>query len=122
MMLSDTKGPLLVVPKPGSNDPSIYEQVVHYVDSNYAAHLSEDDRMGVMKQLWHLSESKAPALADRRDDLVSFLIRRVEASFSEKDGIMTINHQLCRYALNTLLELFKFDAVAVGVKQASVPV
>lgn len=112
--------PQLIVPKAGSlTDPPLVEQLLHYMDSNYATHLSDDEKMDVMRQLWEIALDRASALVGESDEIVAFIMRQVESCFVEREGILTINHRLCRYALNTLLELFKVEEVASGVKMKS---
>ena len=67
-----------------------------------------------MKLLWErIIESKANIVRGQTDPVVSFLIAQIEESFQEEVDPMTggtvvnVNHRYCRYALNTLMELFK---------------
>lgn len=111
--------PQLVLPQKGSNDPTLIEQLVHYMDSTYASHLVEEEKMDVMKQLWEMVIERAALLAGQSDEITAFLMKQVEKCFVEKDGQLQVNHRLCRYALNTLLEMFKVETVAIGVKMKS---
>ena len=117
-VFSHKSRPQLVLPVKAA-DPALVEQLHHYLDSKYSASLTEEERMEVMKQLWEIVIERAGMLIGQGDEITLFLMKQVDLCFVEKDGVLTINHRLCRYALNTLLELFKVEEVAIGVKMST---
>ena len=118
--------PQLVVPsKSGgssaSSDPALVEQLLHYMDSSYSKHLSDEEKMDVMRQLWEIVMSSHALILPECDAIVAFLTRQIEVSFTESADAkqISVNHRHCRYALNTLLEIFKVEDLAQNIKGPS---
>ena len=76
-----------------------------------------EERIEVMKELWEsIIASRASIVEGEVDDVVRFLCDQIEVSFAPlHDGsgyaCSVLNHRYCRYALNTLMELFKLPAL-----------
>ena len=73
-----------------------------------------DARIESMKLLWErIIESRASIVKGHTDAVVAFLITQIEDSFHDEvdalsgQSVVVVNHRYCRYALNTLMELFK---------------
>lgn len=107
-----------------SGDPTLVEQLRHYLDSSYASHLSDDDKLSVLKQFWELLVHAADKLSvvslAEANDLFALLAKQMEAGFSQaKDGSLAVDHRRCRYTINTLLEMYKSEMLAQAGKQES---
>jgi hypothetical protein len=117
-MSSGGARPHLVVPKAGvavNEGGSLVDQLRKLLDGS-SAPLSEEAKMDVMRQLWEIVLDQRSAIVDQTDEIVAFLTRQVELSFGDGQADGSIHHRHARYALNTLLELFKAEEMARGVR------
>ena len=102
----------VIFPRPSPSVPAAAAPLVSQLPA-FLPSASEEERVESMKTLWELViASKAAVVAGQTDAVVAALIRQVELSFVEQaDGSVSVNHRYCRYALNTLMELFKLPAL-----------
>jgi hypothetical protein len=108
--------PQLQVSRPGVASATLVTQLRPHLDNHMGLRLSDEARNDVMRQLWVIVQEQRPAIQDQTDEIVHFLTRQVELSFGEGINKATIDHRHARYALNTLLELFKAEEMARGVR------
>ena len=84
-----------------------------------------EERIDVMKELWEsIIASRASIVEGEVDEVVRFLCDQIEVSFAPlHDGsgyqCSVLNHRYCRYALNTLMELFKLPALIAELSVAT---
>ena len=84
-----------------------------------------EERIDVMKELWEsIIASRASIVEGEVDEVVRFLCEQIEVSFAPlHDGsgyaCSVLNHRYCRYALNTLMELFKLPALIAELSVAT---
>lgn len=76
----------------------------------------EDTRIAAMKDIWMRLVKEGPSIVrPETDRLVNILSAQIEASFvtvNPKTDEIEIRHRLCKYALNTMMEVFKETDVA----------
>jgi len=71
---------------------------------------AEDERIEAMKQIWiSLSKKGSQVALGRADDLMGQLMNQIDISFGPygDDEPLVLRPKLCKYALNTVLEVFK---------------
>ena len=85
-----------------------------------------DARIESMKALWErIIESRAAIVKGSTDAVVAFLITQIEDSFHDEldptsgQSVVVVNHRYCRYALNTLMELFKLPELIAELSVAT---
>jgi len=105
-----------------SADSALIDDILHEMSLSSFTQASDDGKMSLMKRLWELVLQHQRALivrgGDVGDQIVGFLTGQIESSFTQgADGQVQVNHRHCRYALNTLLEIFKVEEIAKGVQR-----
>lgn len=84
---------------------------------------SESERIEAMKEIWmRMGKEGADVVVPDTDRIVKLLSEQVAGSFQDEAGELNIRHRLCKYALNTLMEIFKVVEVAAGVKTETLEV